>query len=158
MDPRHEKSDSLKRYGLAVLLGGLSLLIRGVLPVMEGTTVYQLPLAAVIVSAWLGGRGPGYMAAAVCWLGIVYWFLPPAYGFSVDEKYVVGLSIFTALCVLLVEFSAKRWREMEQLRRAEESVRARQELLDLAQKAASAVAFDWHIGAREAENRWSPEL
>jgi PAS domain S-box-containing protein len=31
-------------------------------------------------------------------------------------------------------------------------------LLDLAQKAARAVAFDWHIGARESENRWSPEL
>src|SRR6185369_5715135 len=28
----------------------------------------------------------------------------------------------------------------------------------LAQKAARAVAFDWHIGAREGENRWSPEL
>ena len=40
----------------------------------------------------------------------------------------------------------------------EQEVRARQELLDLAQKAARAVAFDWYIGARESENRWSPEL
>ena len=35
-------------------------------------------------------------------------------------------------------------------------VRARQDMLDLAQKAARAVAFDWHIGSRESENRWSP--
>jgi PAS domain S-box-containing protein len=31
-------------------------------------------------------------------------------------------------------------------------------MLDLAQKAASAVAFEWHIGAGEGENRWSPDL
>ena len=37
-------------------------------------------------------------------------------------------------------------------------LRARQEMLDLAQTAARAVAFDWYIGARESENRWSPEL
>ena len=46
----------------------------------------------------------------------------------------------------------------EALRESERELRARQELLDLAQKAARAVAFDWHIGARERENRWSPEL
>jgi PAS domain S-box-containing protein len=276
---RREESDVLKRYGLAVLLAGLALLVRGMLPVMEGTTVYQLPLAAVIVSAWLGGRGPGYVAAVACWLGIVYWFLPPEYGFSVDERYVVGLSIFSALSVVLVEFSASRWRveralreserrletaqrvahigwwerdfaagrvslsdescrifgvapvdlpqwhdrwlglihpddrakaasaseaavnggprydveyrvvrpdgtmrvvhsegdvawdesgravrqfgvmqDVTLLKKAENEARARQELLDLAQEAARAVAFDWFIGARESENRWSPAL
>ena len=44
------------------------------------------------------------------------------------------------------------------LRQAEKELRARQEMLDLAQKAARAVAFDWYIGARESENRWSTEL
>jgi PAS domain S-box-containing protein len=165
MDQRHEEPGSLKRYGLAVVLAGLALLARGMLPVMEGTTVYQLPLAAVILSAWLAGRGPGYLAATTCWLGIVYWFLPPEYGLTVDEKYVVGLSIFTALCVLLVEFGAGRRRVERALaasdrrsKSAEAELRARQELLDLAQKAARAVAFDWYIGARESENHWSPEL
>jgi PAS domain S-box-containing protein len=41
---------------------------------------------------------------------------------------------------------------------AEQELRARQEMLDLAQKAARAVAFDWYIGARASENRWSPDL
>ena len=48
--------------------------------------------------------------------------------------------------------------DITELRRAEQEVRARQDMLDLAQKAARAVAFDWYIGARESENRWSPEL
>ena len=46
----------------------------------------------------------------------------------------------------------------DELRASEAELRARQELLDLAQKAAHAVAFDWYIGARESENRWSPDL
>ncbi|MGZ5179565.1 MAG: PAS domain S-box protein [Ramlibacter sp.] len=50
-------------------------------------------------------------------------------------------------------------RQAEQaLRKSERELRGRQELLDLAQKAARAVAFDWLIGTRESENHWSPEL
>ena len=49
-------------------------------------------------------------------------------------------------------------RDITERKRIEAELRARQELLDLAQKAARAVAFDWYIGARESENRWSPEL
>jgi PAS domain S-box-containing protein len=44
------------------------------------------------------------------------------------------------------------------LRLSEEELRARQDMLDLAQEAARAVAFEWHIGAGEGENRWSPGL
>jgi PAS domain S-box-containing protein len=48
--------------------------------------------------------------------------------------------------------------DITELWQAGEELRARQEMLDLAQKAARAVAFDWYIGARESENRWSPDL
>jgi PAS domain S-box-containing protein len=43
-------------------------------------------------------------------------------------------------------------------KRIDQELRARQEMLDLAQKAARAVAFEWHIGGGEGENRWSPDL
>src|SRR6202163_1211531 len=43
-------------------------------------------------------------------------------------------------------------------KRVDEELRARQEMLDLAQKAACAVAFEWWIGAGEGENRWSSDL
>src|SRR6266567_1782344 len=41
--------------------------------------------------------------------------------------------------------------------RIDEELRARQDMLDLAQKAARAVAFEWRVG-EEGENRWSPDL
>ena len=43
-------------------------------------------------------------------------------------------------------------------KRVAEELRARQDLLDLAQNVARAVAFEWRIGAGEGENRWSPDL
>ena len=143
--------DVLKRYGLALVLAGLALFVRGSLPVLHGTAIYQLPIAAVVLSAWYGGRGPGLFALLICATGILYFFIPPVHSFEMPPDYALAFFIFIALCLLLIEFSAGRQRAQAQLQ-------ARQEMLDLAQTAARAVAFDWFIGARESQNRWSPEL
>jgi PAS domain-containing protein len=259
-------------------LASLALVLRRHLPLPEGTAIYQLPLAAVVLSAWYGGRGPGLFTVLICATGILYWIIPPADTFELSPDYALGFSIFIALCLLLSEFSAGRrnaehafraseerfrtlmqfsfdvywesdaehrftrqefserltdapprgveigktrweipylepdeeaWREhratldahlpfrdfelarpsadggkryvsvsgmpvfdsagrfvgyrgvgrhITERKRVEAELRARQDMLDLAQKAGRAVAFDWFIGARERENRWSPEL
>src|SRR5215831_14244191 len=48
--------------------------------------------------------------------------------------------------------------DIEERKRQEETLRARQDMLDLAQQAAKAAAFKWRIGAGTSANRWSPEL
>ena len=48
--------------------------------------------------------------------------------------------------------------DITERKRTEQELRSRQEMLDLAQKAARAVAFEWRIGAGEGQNRWSPDL
>ena len=48
--------------------------------------------------------------------------------------------------------------DITERKRIEEELRARHEMLDLAQKVARAVAFEWRIGAGEGQNRWSPDL
>ena len=289
MNLSQKKRDVLKRYGLAMALAGLALLIRAVLPVPVGTTIYQLPLAAVVVSGWLGGRGPGLLATSISVSVLWYWFIPPVGSWDISPGYMLALCIFIALCLLLTEFGEARWRvkraleaserhlrlmaetvpevlwlqsvqppqllyvspryediwgravgdlkisttawldavhpddehgvrsayqrwlsgegagrmdatfrivrpdgetrwirsratlirdeqgqpyrgsgaaaditdekrTQDSLAGAETELRARQEMLDLAQKAARAVAFDWYIGARESENSWSPDL
>ena len=77
IDLREDRRDLLKRYGLALVLAGFALFLRGVLPHPEGTALYQLPLTAVILSAWYGGRGPGLLASLICATGTGYWFVPP---------------------------------------------------------------------------------
>ncbi len=49
-------------------------------------------------------------------------------------------------------------RDITERRRFEEELRSRQEMLELAQKSARAIAFEWRIGAGEGQNRWSPDL
>jgi PAS domain S-box-containing protein len=119
-----EVRDLLKRYGLAMALAGLALLIRGVLPIPEGSGIYQLPLAAVVLSAWYGGRGPGLLASLICITGSSYWFVPPVNSFATSHDQVLPFSIFIALCLFLTEFSAGRRRAAHALRLSEERFRA----------------------------------
>jgi len=107
-----------KRYGVAVGLPVLAVVIRGVLPFPEGAGIYQLPLAAVVLSAWYGGRGPGWLASAIAIAGAMY-LVPPAGSFAVHWEHALPLSTFAALCVLLTEFSAGR-RRIEHAARASE--------------------------------------
>jgi PAS domain S-box-containing protein len=111
--------DLVGRYGVAVALAGLALALRGVLPFREGTAIYQLPIAAVVLSAWYGGRGPGLLASFICITGASYFFVPPLHSFATAPEHVLPLSIFVALCLLLTEFSSGR-RRAEHARRASE--------------------------------------
>src|SRR5262249_25959427 len=79
--------DVPKPYGLALALASLALFLRGQLPLREGTGVYQLPLAAVVLSAWYGGRGPGLFAVLICATGILYWIIPPTDSFELPSDY-----------------------------------------------------------------------
>ena len=266
--------DVLQRYGLALVLTGLALFLDAVIPAKEGTAIYQLSIAAVVLSAWYGGRGPGVLASLGSAVGVLYLFVPPLHSFAQSPDHAVTFFVFVALCLLLTEFSAERRRTAQALRasearfrtfsdvaadslmvhaedgtvvdvnpqaceslgytreeltsmkpadfdtgldrtglrrviekveaghvvtfetrwkrkdgttypvevrgrqfrrgdrwlgvsisrditerkRAEAELRSRQEMLDLAQSAARAVAFDWRIGTGESESRWSPEL
>jgi PAS domain S-box-containing protein len=111
--------DLLKRYGLALALSSLVLFLREQLPLREGTAVYQLPLAAVVLSAWYGGRGPGLFAVLICATGILYWLIPPTDSFELPSDYALGFAIFVGLCLLLSEFSAGRRRAGQALRASE---------------------------------------
>ena len=109
----------LVRYGVALVLACLALLIRGLLPIRPGVAIYQLALAAVVVSAWYGGRGPGLLATLISAAGILYWFIPPADSFALPAEYALSLILFLANAVLLTEFSMGRWRAEQALEESE---------------------------------------
>ena len=97
----------LGRYGAAIGLSGLALILRGVLPFPEGIGIYHLPLAAV-----------------VCIVGTQYWFLPPVNSFAVAPEHRLPFAIFVALCFLLSEFSAGRRRAERAVRESDDRFRA----------------------------------
>jgi PAS domain S-box-containing protein len=48
--------------------------------------------------------------------------------------------------------------DITERKRAEDEVRSRQEMLEVAQKAARAAAFEWRGGGGKGANRWSPDM
>jgi PAS domain S-box-containing protein len=118
-----KRRHKLERYGLALALAVLALVIRGALPIPQSTAIYQLAIAAVVLSAWFGGRGPGLLALLICAAGILYWFLPPADSFRLPGDHALGFSVFITLGWLLSEFCGRRRRVEHALRASEERFR-----------------------------------
>lgn len=99
-----------------------------------------LMMAAVMVSAWFGGFGPGLLATALAGLLRAYFFLPPILSFSLRVEEAVRLSIFVVVALLIsslnearrrAQMESERLRESERQARleAEEASRARDDFL-----------------------------
>jgi PAS domain S-box-containing protein len=116
---RTRRDRLLVRYGLALALACLGLLLQRLLPIRPGMAMYQLPIAAVVVSAWYGGRGPGLLATVASAAGILYWLISPADSFVLPPEFTVSLALFLANAVLLTEFSVGRRRVEHALEESE---------------------------------------
>jgi len=119
----NQYQDLLKRYGLAFVLAVVALLVRMSLPVREGTTIYQLPLVAVILAGWYGGRGPGLFASLVSWVGVLHFLLPPVNSWQLSADYRLAFAIFIGLCLFITEFCEARWRVEHALQESERRFR-----------------------------------
>lgn len=117
--PTREPSAAL-RYGLA--LGSVAIaaaLTTGpggerLFPEPPERFVHGVALlyAAAILSAWLGGRGPGVLAALLAAVVIDVFITPPLYSITLDFDFVLRISVF-ALSALLVGWLSVRRRRVE---------------------------------------------
>ena len=168
---------TLWRYGLAVLTVAVALVITKSLE--EYTDITPLFYAAIVVSAWFGGMGPGLLAVVLAALSIDYFLVPPLYSLALGPKPISFLVVFGVLAVLTSWMSAKRRQaegglrqardELEtrvqertkELHRANEVLRERANLLDLTHDAVivrdmNDVITSWNRGAEERYG-WSRE-
>jgi K+-sensing histidine kinase KdpD len=91
----------LLRYAVAV---GLPLLALAVTRAAEGTfsaTMTILFFAAVALSAWFGGLGPGLLTTALSSLLINYYLLPPRHDWSYGRSELIVLAVFGLVAVLI---------------------------------------------------------
>lgn len=88
----------LLRYGVAVVAVTLALLLKLLLaPLLETESPFLLFFAAVMISTWYGGRGPGLLAIALATLVSDYFFLSPLYSLF---EHSLGQSLRLGLFVL----------------------------------------------------------
>jgi two-component system sensor kinase FixL len=114
---------SVLRYGLAVLfVAGAVLLTRLLTSFMD---TIPLLYAAVMISSWYGGRGPGLLSVLLATLAVDYYFVPPFHKLTLSTANLPYLSTFALLTLSVSFLSAARRRAEESLRQARDEMEAK---------------------------------
>jgi two-component sensor histidine kinase len=86
------------RYGMAVLSAAAALLLR---LAVDGTMSSGFPFLtffpAVILTAFIAGRGPGVVAGVLSGLSAWYFFIPPYEAFGLDESVALALAFYAVV-------------------------------------------------------------
>jgi PAS domain S-box-containing protein len=106
------------RYAAAVLSVAAAVSGARWLEVHFETAPVSLFLCAVMLSAWFGGVGPGALAAALCILAFIYYFLAPLHSFAVETKEIPRVAIFVLSTIFVGALSAAQRRAAESLRKS----------------------------------------
>src|SRR3712207_4679396 len=106
-----------RRYGVAVLyVAGACALTRALWAWIDPHPT-PLFLAAVMLSALYGGRGPSLLATALSARVIDYFFIEPTRGIELSVDNEVRTAVFVSVALLISWINAARRRAEEELRR-----------------------------------------
>ena len=111
------------RFVLALVTVAAALLITRSL--QEYTDITILFYAAIVVSAWFGGRGPGLLAVVLSELAIDYYLVEPLYTLSLGSKSITFMVVFGILALLTSWMSTKRKAAEAALREARDELEMR---------------------------------
>ena len=113
------------RYVLAIVAVGAAMVITTSL--QRYTDITPLFYAAIVVSAWFGGMGPGLLAVVLSELAIDYYFIDPLYSLGLGAKHISFLVVFGILAMLTSWMSAKRRHAEIALKQARDELELRVE-------------------------------
>jgi K+-sensing histidine kinase KdpD len=111
---------SVWRYGFAIVSVVLATALTRSLE--HYTDITPLFYAAVVLSAWFGGMGPGLVAVVLATFALDYYFIPPLYTLRPDLKQLSFLVVFGLLAIVTSWMGAKRRRAEEALREARDEL------------------------------------
>jgi PAS domain S-box-containing protein len=125
-----QRSSPFLRYGVAVIAVALALGLKLFIdPLIVQETPFLLVFAAIMVSAWLGGLGPGLLATALAALITDYFFLHPLQTFSVLSLEGLPLVVFVLEGVLVSSVVAALRHARERAEASTQEARSHQESL-----------------------------
>ncbi|GEM_PF-809021 len=121
---RLDAGDRLPRvayYGAAAAIVGVAAISSGLLSRLPGQTLYSLFFAAVVVSTWFGGVGPGLLATV---LSTVCLDMVTASGYDQASGFF-RLTVYFLVALLTNSLIGERNRAADALRRARDGLEAR---------------------------------
>jgi signal transduction histidine kinase len=101
---------NIQRYGVAILTSLCALLITFLLWPAVDPAGAPLLFAAVMVSAWYGGLGPGLLATAISIFAKAYFFLPPHFSLAIGVGEILRLAVFVMVALLISSLNDARKR------------------------------------------------
>jgi C4-dicarboxylate-specific signal transduction histidine kinase len=116
---------AVARYALALALVTLALLISLAFQNSIGNPFWFFFSAAVILSTWLGGTGPGWLAVIYSTLAVMYYFMPPLHRFAVTPRELPYFVTFVACEIGVTQLISWRRHTEDVLRRARDELEVR---------------------------------
>lgn len=129
-------SSLVVRYGVAIVSTGVALLLTLLLHPWITPTFFLLFFAAVILSAWYSGLGPGLLATALAGVLSNYFLLPTFVPLTDGGSSLGRLLVFALVAFLISSLTAARERAQQALQRERDFV---QSLIDTSQDAIIAI-------------------
>ena len=119
------KSPLILYYGAAVVLAGAALIAGLILDIyLETAPFVSLFLCAIMFATWLGGTGPGLLAAAFSLLAFDYYFVAPFNSLVVEPKDIPRIVLFAITALFVVSIVAAQRRTAQSLQHARDDLRA----------------------------------
>jgi transcriptional regulator with PAS, ATPase and Fis domain len=160
---------AIQRYGIAALSVGVALLLSHWPLLRLESAPVSLFLCAVMFSAWLGGVGPGALAAALSAVVFYYSFLPPIYSLGAKPDQMGRFFAFVLSALFVGSLSvAQRWatqslrrarddlnKTVRELQKTNEALVQSEAYLAEAQSLSHTGSFGWNVSTGELE--WSEE-
>jgi signal transduction histidine kinase len=109
------------RYGGAIVAVVAATLGTRFLSSLGDAGISPLFFAAILLSAWFGGLGPGLVATALSGVSTVYLLMPHVNSFAGVRDAVLRLAVFTIVAVLSSSLHAATRRAAEASRKAKEA-------------------------------------
>lgn len=125
----------LLSYGAAILITcGAVLLRESLTPVWEMKVPFIFLFPAVMLSAWLGGIGPGLLTLGLCALAADYLWLPPRFSLAIREPsdliaFLVAIGVMFAIACLTAALRRMNDALHQELATRQQIERERQQLL-----------------------------
>jgi PAS domain S-box-containing protein len=144
------------RYAFAALSALAATGVRYSIKPLVGDHAPYLPfLLAVVLAAWLWGRGPALVATILSALAENYFFLEPRYSLAVAKPTDAGSLIeFVIVCLLVIWLSSRFGGELDAREQRERALQRQTQLINLSHEAivtldANRAITSWNTGATE---------